>query len=91
MNQSEFINIFSKKIKETKKWTQDIIQDLFLLLSELLVDWQSVVFKNFWKFSSLKIQERKWINPKTLEKVIIPKLNRIKFIPSKALKFKINK
>jgi len=91
MNQKEFVEKFSEEIEETKKWTHNTINSLFEFLSELLIDWQSVVFTNFWKFDSLIIQERKWVNPKTLEKIIIPKLNRVKFIPSKTLKSKLNK
>lgn len=75
-----------KPIKEV----DSIIISFLDLIKIELARWNKVMLQEFGTFTRQTVESRKGSNPKTQEPIIIPKLNRVKFIPSKILKKQLN-
>ena len=91
MRQLDFARIVAKRNNMNIKTTNKILVSIFEEISNTLEMWEDVSIIWFGKFSTLVVQQRRWVKPWTKEKIIIPKLTRFKFFPSKILKGKINK
>jgi nucleoid DNA-binding protein len=65
---------------------QEIFDQIILALSkekEISIHW-------FWKFSITNRKSKNWVNPRTLEKMIVPARNTIKLTVSTVIKKLIN-
>ena len=91
MKNRDFIRLVAENISHEYKNTKFIIDTIFKLIEDRVASWDKVVISSFWRFDSVIIKERKWVNPQTLESIIIPELTRAKFVPSKKFKTKLNK
>ena len=90
MKHSDFMRYVAVNTWTRYKDTKFMVETIFDLIKERLVKGDNVVISNFGKFDTVKILSRKWVNPKTLESIIIPDLIRTKFIPAKKFKHKLN-
>lgn len=69
-----------------KKIIDVMIYDIFV---EGLCDHRRFIFRGFGSFTTKKRKPRIGLNPRTKEKIKIPEVNRVVFIPSRKLKEKI--
>ena len=89
MNNKEFIERLTEKLKTTPEETQDSINALGNAIIEMLDDETLLALKGFGTFEVRKRIERIAVNPATQQKMLItPKLT-ISFRPSPTLKERI--
>jgi DNA-binding protein HU-beta len=84
-------NDISKKVHEAHGGlsyveAQKIVDLILETIKERLTKGEKVLISGFGCFSVMKRKEKKGVNPRTGEPVIIPGRNSVKFKPSKYLK-----
>ena len=90
LTKKEIVNSIYMQLGFSKKIVENLIEDLFLLILEELIDNKKVKIPKFGTFQLRYKKSRVGRNPKTLEKKIISERNVILFKPSKELKNFIN-
>ena len=90
MNKPEIIQAMVEKTGLTKKDTELALTAFQEVVTETLISGDKVQLTGFGTFDITKIAEREGRNPKTEEKIIIPKHNRPKFKAGKGLKDAVN-
>lgn len=89
MNNKEFIERLSNKLKSSSEDIQDEINALGNAIIEILDDETTLTLKGFGTFEVRKRIERVAVNPATQQKMLIPPKLTISFRPSPTLKEKI--
>ncbi len=89
MNNKEFIERLTEKLKTTPEETQDSINALSNAIIEMLDDETLLALKGFGTFEVRKRIERIAVNPATQQKMLIPPKLTISFRPSPILKERI--
>ena len=89
MNNKEFIERLSNKLKSSSEDIQDEINALGNAIIEILDDETTLTLKGFGTFEVRKRSERVAVNPATQQKMLIPPKLTISFRPSPTLKEKI--
>lgn len=89
MTKTELISAVAERSNVTKKEAQEVVNNLFDVLSENLVKGESTVILGFGTLAVQEKPERQGINPRTREKITIPARKTIKFKASKSLVDKI--
>lgn len=79
-----------KGITKTKKEGKAIIEGVFEVIAQELVNGEEIAITGFGKFATRIAEARVGRNPKTGEAVDIPSRRVFKFIPSKQLKDSLN-
>jgi len=90
MTKKKLIEALASNLKETETRTRVILDTLVEYIESEVIAWNKVTIFGFGSFEKRSVASRNWVNPRTKEKIIIPALNKIKFIPSSRLKSKIN-
>ena len=90
LTKKEIVNSIYMQLGFSKKIVENLIEDLFLLILEELIDNKKVKIPKFGTLSIRHKSRREGRNPKTLEKKIISERNVILFKPSRELKSFIN-
>ena len=90
LTKKEIINSIYMQIGFSKKISENLLEDFFIILLEELIKNKIVKISNFGTFTLRHKKSRLGRNPKTLEKSIISERNVILFKPSKQLKKYIN-
>jgi DNA-binding protein HU-beta len=90
MNTKELVDNISKITGINKKETKIMILAVSCSMKEFLVAGKRIVLTGVGSFELVDRKERKGVNPKTLEKIIIPERKALKFKASKKLKNLIN-
>ena len=89
MNNKEFIERLTEKLKTTPEETQASINALGNAIIEMLDDETLLALKGFGTFEVRKRIERIAVNPATQQKMLIPPKLTISFRPSPTLKERI--
>lgn len=89
MTKTELISAVAERSNVAKKEAQEVVNNLFDILSENLVKGESTVILGFGTLAVQNKPERQGINPRTREKITIPARKTIKFKASKSLVDKI--
>lgn len=89
MNNKEFIERLTEKLKTTPEETQNSINALGNAIIEMLDDETLLALKGFGTFEVRKRIERIAVNPATQQKMLIPPKLTIFFRPSPTLKERI--
>jgi len=90
MNKTELVSQVSEKTGLTKKDTTIITDAILNEITQALALGEDVNIVGFGKFSVVETAERNGVNPKSGEKLIIPKSKKAKFKPSSNLKEIVN-
>ncbi len=91
MKKKEFIDLYAKSTKETKKNSEKYINLFLETLMESLVKENEVKFVGWGSFSKVVRKGRKGFNPLTGKNLVIPDKKVVKFTVGKRLEEKINK
>lgn len=85
MTKKEFVEAYAAKTGESKKRSEELVNDFLKLIEESLLSDNSVQFVGWGSFMTVKKDERNGINPKTGEKIVIPSKKVVKFKVGKKL------
>lgn len=91
MNKSDIVNYVSDKSGFIKKEVNTITNLVLEAIGKALIKEGKVTIANFGTFSISHMPAHAGVNPRTLEKTVIPACNRVVFKAGKALKTEINK
>ena len=76
--------------KLTQVETEEIINQLFESVVELVVEDETLNIKKVGKFKLTELNERQGVNPQTREKITIPARKKLSFKPAKEVTDTIN-
>lgn len=83
MNKSELVSNIARETNLTQKRVNEILDAILNLIVEIVKEEGSITFTNFGKFEKKIRQERKGVNPKTGDLILIPPKEVFVFKPSK--------
>ncbi len=83
MNKSDIITSIAKETNLTQKKVSEILDALFDTIIEVVQNEGSITFTNFGKFEKRYRKEKKGVNPKTGDLILIPPKEVFIFKPSK--------
>lgn len=89
MNKSDLIDQIAKETNLTQKKVGEVLDAILETILEVVKEKGSITFTNFGKFEKRIRKERKGVNPKTGDLILIPPKEIFIFKPSKNI-FKIN-
>ena len=90
LTKKEIINSIYMQLGYSKKISENLLEDFFVILLDKLIENKKVKIPKFGTFQLRHKKSRVGRNPKTLEKKIITERNVILFKPSKELKNFVN-
>ena len=90
MNKKELIDIVSQKKDLTKKDAEALVDTVFDTMIESILEGDKVLISGFGTFKVNSRKERKGVNSKTKEMMIIPASKTVSFKPSNRLKDAMN-
>lgn len=85
MNKHDLISEISNRTGFTQKRVKEILEGIFSSIISNVQNSQTFTFHNFGKFETKTRKERKGINPKTGDFILIPPKDVLVFKPSKNL------
>ena len=91
LTKKDLINLIYMQIGYSKRISEHLIDDFFLLITDNLQKEKKLKISNFGTFSIRKKKPRNGRNPKTKEKKIISERNVVSFKASNEFKEFINK
>ena len=91
IGKKKLIERMSNQLGMSKTETEVLFEDIFIVITNTLIDGFTVSIPRFGKFEISITGERKARNPKTGESIQVQKKRKIKFKPSNMLKNIINK
>ncbi len=83
MNKSELVVQISKDLNLTQKRVEEILNGILDTIIDVVKENGSITFTNFGKFEKKERKERRGVNPKTGDLILIPPKEIIIFKPSK--------
>lgn len=83
MNKSDLIAVIAKETNLTQKRVGEILDAILDSIVEVVQEEGSITFTNFGKFEKRVRKERKGVNPKTGDLILIPPKEVFVFKPSK--------
>ena len=86
----EFIEMISMKVNMRNSDVKETVQEFLDLLQAELAKGNRFEFRGFGSFEVVIRKERKALNPRTMQTVIIPQRAVVQFRPGKAFRDKIN-
>lgn len=86
----ELVEKVASKAEASKKVTEDVIGALFEVITEALVEGESVSIPKFGTFSQSERAARTGVNPSTKEKIEIKACKTVKWKASKNVKDALN-
>ena len=90
LTKKDIVNSIYMQIGFSKKITENLLDDLILIIKENIKDNKKLKLTNFGTFTIRKKNKRMGRNPKTKEEKIINSRNVIQFKPSKKFKQYLN-
>ena len=90
LTKKEIINSLYMQIGFSKKISEDLLEDILVIIVKNLKKYKKLKISNFGTFSVKSKKSRMGRNPKTKEKKIISERNIVSFKPSKDFKDYIN-
>jgi len=91
MKKQELLKELAKRTGLTKKDVEAVYNALADLQKELLLNGEKVILENFGSLITKDVAERKGVNPKTGESIMIKARKAVKFKASKTIKEDLNK
>ncbi len=89
MTKKEIVRTISEEIGLTQLKTKEIVQKTFDAIVEALVEERRIELRNFGVFEVKQRAERKARNPRTGEKVFVPKKFVVTFKPGKEMEERV--
>jgi len=86
LTKRELIKNLSARTGLTQKQVKKVLDGIFSEIASCLVSGKAVKILGFGSFSVYERKERKGINPRTGEEIVIPARRAIRFKPSKNLR-----
>lgn len=83
MKKIELISNIARETNLTQKRVNDIVDTILETIVEIVKEEGSITFTNFGKFEKKVRRERKGVNPKTGDLILIPPKEVLVFKPSK--------
>lgn len=83
MNKSELVTQIAKETNLTQKRVEEILNAILETIIEVVKEEGSITFTNFGRFEKRLRKERKGVNPKTGDLILIPPKEVFIFKPSK--------
>jgi len=90
LTKKDIVNSIYMQLGFSKKITEVLLEDFFLIIIENLIKYNKVKIAKFGTFTLRVKSSRIGRNPKTKEKKIISERKVVLFKPSKEMKFNIN-
>ena len=90
LTKKDLVNLVYMQVGFSKKISESIIEEIFSLIVESLINEKKIKLSKFGTFSLRLKKSRVGRNPKTKEKKIISQRNVVLFKPSKEFKDLIN-
>ena len=90
MEKFNLVEQVAKELNLTKKEANSVIQTIFAAVEEGLVSGETIRVAGFGSFQVKTRAERKGVNPKTGEEIVIPETKVVTFKPAVALKTFVN-
>jgi DNA-binding protein HU-beta len=86
----QFIELLAARLSLTRTATENIVNQYQRLIYDLLREGTAVNLSGFGKFEISHRQPREGVNPRTMERIVIPELNVVKFRGGESFKKQIN-
>ena len=86
----ELVELVAQASSTTKRVSELFLRELFTVVSQALIDGESVKIKGVGSFKVTRVKPRKSVNVKTGEPVEIAGYSKLVFTPDKALSEAIN-
>ena len=90
MEKYNLVEQVAQELNLTKKEANSVIQTVFAAVEEGLVSGETIRVSGFGSFQVKTRAERKGVNPKTGEEIVIPETKVVAFKPAVALKTFVN-
>ena len=90
MEKFNLVDQVAQELNLTKKEANSVIQTIFAAIEEGLVSGETIRVSSFGSFQVKTRAERKGVNPKTGEEIVIPETKVVTFKPAVALKTFVN-
>ena len=90
MEKFNLVEQVAKELNLTKKEANSVIQTIFAAVEEGLVSGETIRVAGFGSFQVKTRVERKGVNPKTGEEIVIPETKVVSFKSADALKTFVN-
>ena len=90
MEKFNLVEQVAKELNLTKKEANSVIQTIFAAVEEGLVSGETIRIAGFGSFQVKARAERKGVNPKTGEEIVIPETKVVSFKAADALKTFVN-
>lgn len=90
MEKFNLVEQVAQELNLTKKEANSVIQTIFAAIEEGLVQGETIRVSSFGSFQVKTRAERKGVNPKTGEEIVIPETKVVTFKPAVALKTFVN-
>ena len=90
MEKFNLVEQVAKELNLTKKEANSVIQTIFATVEEGLVSGETIRVAGFGSFQVKTRAERKGVNPKTGEEIVIPETKVVSFKSADALKTFVN-
>lgn len=90
MEKFNLVDQVAQELNLTKKEANSVIQTIFAAVEEGLVSGETIRVSGFGSFQVKTRAERKGVNPKTGEEIVIPETKVVTFKPAVALKTFVN-
>ncbi len=90
MEKFNLVDQVAQELNLTKKEANSVIQTIFAAVEEGLVSGETIRVNGFGSFQVKTRAERKGVNPKTGEEIVIPETKAVTFKPAVALKTFVN-
>ncbi len=86
MNKRELIMKLAEDLEVPQKEALEFLDKFLAIVANELVHGREVLLVGFGKFMTKRRAAKYGVNPRTLEKILIPAKNTVRFIPGKFLK-----
>ena len=87
---SSFANLLAQSTGKSRKLCEDFLREFFRLVSETLVEGESIKIKGFGSFKLSEVESRTSVNVNSGEPIEIPAYKKVVFSPAKELAAAIN-
>ena len=91
MNREQLSVVLSQRCDLTKNKAREILDSLTEIVAEELVQGQDVLLVGFGRFTLRERAARKGRNPKTGATIALPNTTSVGFVPSKGLRFELQR
>jgi nucleoid DNA-binding protein len=91
MNKTDLINAFAETASLQKKQAAELFDTLMNVITDTLARHEEIKLMGFGTFKIADVQPKTVTNPQNRQKMDIKGYTRVRFVPSQALKEKLNK